>query len=186
MYETLFSDASFPHALLALDAEAAATTQAHGCPRCGAPLHVADYPRKPRGGPWQLGPEHDFRHSLCCSRKGCRRRVRPPSVRFLGRRVFLGAVVVLGAALQHGLAAHRIRRLERSLGVDRRTLTRWRKWWLECFPTTRTFEDLRAMLVPPPAPEALPLSWLDRFTAPKPGARLRALLGWLACPPGAC
>jgi len=34
--------------------------------------------------------------SFCCDRDGCRKRVTPPSVRFLGRKVYLGAVGRLG------------------------------------------------------------------------------------------
>jgi hypothetical protein len=48
--------------------------------------------------------------SLCCSRDGCRRRMTPPSVRFLGRRVYLGAVLVLVSAMQQGsLPGRRVR-----------------------------------------------------------------------------
>jgi hypothetical protein len=72
--------------------------RAAGCPYCGAALHAGDYPRKPRGVPRSLlGPAYERRLSLCCSREGCRRRVTPPSVRFFGRRVYLGALVVLAA-----------------------------------------------------------------------------------------
>ncbi len=185
MYENLFSDASFPHALLALDGELAAETQSRGCPHCGAALHVANYPRKPRGGPWALGQEQSFRHGLCCSREGCRRRTAPPSVRFLGRRVYLAAMVVLGTALQHGLPPKRLARLQAMLGVDRRTLRRWRRWWTEQFPKTATFEALRAALVPPLTEAWLPRSLLERFTAATAAERVRALLRWLACPENA-
>jgi hypothetical protein len=45
------------------------------------------------GSPAKLPEDDDRRLSLCCSQ--CRRRTTPPSVRFLGRRVYLAAVVVL-------------------------------------------------------------------------------------------
>lgn len=189
MYEKVFSNASFPQALLKLDADLAAAERCRPCRECGAAMHVANYPRKPRGGPWALGPEQAFRHGLCCSREGCRQRVLPASVRYLGRRVYLGAVVVLGAALQHGLSERRVTHLAATLGVDRRTLVRWRRWWLEEFPQTRAGEELRALLVPPGDPTTMPLSWLDRMTSPCMEARLHSLLGslarWLG-PPGAC
>ena len=35
------------------------------------------------------------RFSLCCGRDGCRHRATPPSVRFLGGRVYVGAVVIV-------------------------------------------------------------------------------------------
>ena len=46
-------------------------------------------------GPGDLPDEYRYRFSFCCDRDGCRKRVTPPSVRFLGRRVYLGAVVIL-------------------------------------------------------------------------------------------
>lgn len=185
MYETVFSHASFPSALLALDAELASEAQGRGCGYCGAALHVANYPRKPRGGPWLLRAEQDFRHGLCCSRDGCRRRTLPPSVRFLGRRVYFAAVVVLGAALQNGLTPKRVTHLQRILGVNRRTLKRWLSWWTERFPRTSRFDELRGRLVPPVAAAALPLALLERFTAATPAGRVLALLRSLASPGGA-
>jgi hypothetical protein len=40
----------------------------------------------------------NHRFSFCCDRDGCRNRATPPSVRFLGRKVYLGAVVMLISA----------------------------------------------------------------------------------------
>ena len=59
--------------------------------------------------------------------EGCRRRHTPPSVRFLGRRVYVGLVVVLVSAMRHGLTAPRVQRLREQLGIDRQTLERWRQ-----------------------------------------------------------
>jgi hypothetical protein len=70
-----------------------------GCPACGGRLHSADYPRKPRGGPAELGAGYAVRLSFCCADAACRRRKTPESVSFQGRRVYLGAVVLLGSAL---------------------------------------------------------------------------------------
>ena len=78
------------------------------CPHCtGGILHRADYPRKPRGHPAGLERRWDWelRRSFCCSREGCRRRTTTPSVRFLGRRVYLGVVVALVSAMAHGATA---------------------------------------------------------------------------------
>ena len=179
MYESTFSNASFPHALFSLDEELAASTRSAACPHCGGVLHVANYLRKPRGGPWVLTGEHAIRHSLCCAREGCRRRTLPPSVRFLGRRVYLAAVVVLGVALRQGLTPFRVRRLEALLGADRRTLTRWRDWWTTQFTESPTFDALRSRLVPPVAPGELPRAALDRFLG-EPSQRLLAFLRFLA------
>lgn len=90
----------------------------------------ADYPRKPRGvAHVVLEESYSRRLSFCCEREGCRRRVTPESVRFLGRRVFLGAVVVLATALAHGLTARRRQALCERLAVSGRTLGRWCRWW---------------------------------------------------------
>ena len=71
-------------------------------PFCGGPLHYANYPRKPRGGPPDLDEVFEIRYSLCCGREGCRRRLLPPSVRFWGRRVYWAPVVLIITALRQG------------------------------------------------------------------------------------
>jgi len=81
-------------ALLLFDRDLAEGYRLEGCP-CGGSLHRAAYVRKPRGVPWGLPEGFCIRESFCCSREGCRRRLTPPSLRFLGRRVYLGAVVVV-------------------------------------------------------------------------------------------
>jgi len=183
LYASVFADASFPSALLALDHELAETTRQQGCPWCGGPLHSAAYLRKPRGGPWEVAEELAVRHSFCCARDGCRRRVLPPSVRFLGRRVYLGAVVVLGAVLQHGASAARLRRLSAVLGIDRRTLTRWRQWWLRQARSTSGQVSLRVFM-PPVDVDAVPRSLLERFSG-SATASLTSMLRWL-CGSGFC
>jgi len=86
-------------------------------------------------------------------------------VRFLGRRVYLGVVVVLATALAHGVTARRLRELRGALGVDRRTLERWRRWWREVFPATRFWKEARARFLPPVPEGDLPGSLLARFAA---------------------
>ncbi len=55
---------------------------------------------KPRGAEIAgAGEAFKLRHSLCCGRRGCRRRALPPSLRFLGRRVYLEAVVLIATAI---------------------------------------------------------------------------------------
>ena len=77
-----------------VDAELTEGARSKGCLLCGGKLHRSDYDRKPRGG-----PQWDTRFSLCCAREGCRRRHTPPSVRFMGRRVYAGLVVALVSAI---------------------------------------------------------------------------------------
>ena len=51
------------------------------------------------GGPDHLPEEYRYRFNICCDRACCRKRMTPPSVRFLGRKVYLGAVVILIIAM---------------------------------------------------------------------------------------
>lgn len=167
--------------LFAIDQDLAANARAAGCPACGGRLHSARYPRKPRGGPADLGPEYDWRFSFCCAAEGCRRRATPPSVRFLGRRVYLGAVVVLVTALQAGITPLRAQRLHELLGVTVRTLTRWRSWWRTTFVATAFWRAVRGRFMPSVTVETLPASLLERFRGPDQRSRLVHLLRFV-CP----
>ena len=125
MCPELLKDVRLYDHLLTIDRELALRARRAGCPRCHGRVHSATYPRKPRGGAPELDPIHHQRLSFCCAQ--CRKRVTPPSVRFLARRVFYGAVVVLGC--MKPLTPKRVKTLTELLQVDRRTLRRWRRWW---------------------------------------------------------
>ncbi len=93
---------------------------------CNGVLYSARYRRKPRGRLCQLGEERDWRFSFCCTVDGCRKRATPPSLRFLGRKVYLAAMVVLIAIMRQGATAAWMRQLSGLAGVGRRTVGRWR------------------------------------------------------------
>ncbi len=135
MYHELVRTASFWSFLFSVDEDLAEESRRAGC-SCGGRLHRAKYPRKPRGGCADLPESCGCRLSFCCERDGCRKRVTPPSVRFLGRKVYLGAVVVLVAAMRQGPSPRRVRELTELFGVDRCTVERWRDFWREQFPQT--------------------------------------------------
>lgn len=145
------------------DAEIAHRVAVAGCPRCGGPLHRAHYLRKPRGGLLAAdGEAFSVRHSLCCGREGCRRRALPPSLRFLGRRVYVEAVVVLATVIAQVATALRDARV--ATGVPARTLRRWRAWWQGSFPQLAVWTELRGRFSPPPPDEAeLPRSLVARI-----------------------
>lgn len=143
MYATLLADIRFHDLLLACDQDIADTCRAEGCELCGGRLHSARYPRKPRGRACRLGPEHDLRFSFCCAIEGCRSRETPASVRFLGRRVYVAAIVVLIAILRHGVTDARMARLSQVVSVDRRTVERWRSWWRRIFTATPFWQIAR-------------------------------------------
>jgi len=161
-----------------VDGDFAEEAHQQGCLFCGGKLHRADYDRKPRGG-----PQWDWRHSFCCAEENCRRRRTPPSVRFLGRKVYAGFVVVLLSTMLHGLNAERVRRIRQLLNtddrIDRRTLERWRQWWLDTFVCCSFWKEARARFMPPVCEKTLPNSLCTRFEIGQRN-RLVALLKFLA------
>jgi hypothetical protein len=158
-----------------VDADLMEKARQEGCLLCGGALHRSDYDRKPRGG-----PQWDTPFSLCCAQEGCRRRHTPPSVRFLGRRVYAGLVVVLVSAMIHGLKPPRVQRLREVLGIDRRTLERWRQWWLGLFVGSSFWREARARFMPPLCQKTLPLSLCRSFAVEERRDRLLDLLLFLA------
>jgi len=152
-------DSSVLACFLQIDRELADKTRAEGCP-CGGPLYSADFRRKPRGHLRSHDPDFDRRFSLCCGTDGCRTRATPPSVRFLGRRVYLGVIVVLVSAIRQGPAPWRMRVLKEHFGVDRRAVQRWRQFFEKEFRASRCFRLAQARLVG--FGEPVPWSLLDK------------------------
>ncbi len=176
---TLLQDSRLYQFLLTIDREFAEQARSGGC-HCSGRLHRSDYERKPRGGPSGLGPEYDKRFSFCCAVEGCRSRKTPPSVRFLGRRVYLGAVVLLASAMQGGITDKRAADLKKRLGVSRRTLWRWRSWWREDFPGSDFWKRARGRFMPPLNDGSLPASLLASFSDEDELSKLIRALSFLA------
>jgi hypothetical protein len=177
LYTSLFTDAILFEAFLAIDQEMADRTRAEGCQRCAGRLHHSDYPRKPRGGPATLPAAYDSRVSFCCAR--CRKRRTPPSVRFLGRRVYLGVVVVLACVLRHGPTPMRTARLRELLGVSADTVARWHRWWRHAFVRTAFWKATRGRFARPLDDGNLPRDLLARFDG-EPRSQVTALLRFLS------
>ena len=175
MYGELLGDKGFFGLLLRVDEDLAAQARSAGCMVCGRHFHAGNFRRKPRGVPRGLEAQYEWRLSFCCARRECRKRLTPPSVRFLGRKVYLGAVVVLVSAMRCGATPVRVARLTELLGVSRRTVERWRQWWGEIFPQTRCWAQGSGLFAAPVPTAQLPQSLLERFAGP-PAAALRALL----------
>jgi hypothetical protein len=166
--------------LLKFDEDLAAEAKRAGCPVCGGRLHEGRYPRKPRVSLGvHLPDEYDYRFSYSCSTRTCRKRRTPASTRFLGRRVYLGAVVVLATAMQQGTTWWRVSRLRELLGVSVQTLARWRTWWAEAFAASAFWKAARAAFSPAVAEAAAPSSLLERFGGDHV-ERLAVLLRFLA------
>ena len=175
MCHALLHDPKFLALLLRIDHDLAGRMRCDGCP-CGGALHRADYPRKPRGCPVGVRHDHSSRLSFCCS--VCRRRATSMSVRFLGRRVYLALAVVLQSARPAG-PTEAAARLGAALGVERRTLARWRYWWCEQFPLTPLWQWAGARFMPPVPEALLPGELITRFVGPSHEALMR-LLVWLS------
>lgn len=177
-YQKHLANPRLYHFLEKVDVDLVEEVQKGGCQKCGGRLDRADYQRKPRGGVgW---PEEPKRCSLCCAVEDCRRRHTPPSVRFLGRRVYVGAVVVLVAAMVHGLKPERIAVLRQALNISHRTLERWRHWWREDFVASAFWKAAKARFTPPLDPSSLPRSLCESFHGEQRRDRLLALLEFLA------
>lgn len=164
--------------LLAVDEERAVKVRAAGC-FCGGVLHSARYCRKPRGIPMQFRQVDHKRWSFCCNRDGCRSRHTPQSVLYLGRRVYVGAMLLLGTVLRCAVSGRALRELCELLGVPRATLDRWRAWWNYTFPATDFWLALRGDFVPPVS-APLPAELLARFTATDPVIQLAQALRFVA------
>jgi hypothetical protein len=177
LYQALLTDARFQEQLLIFDRDLAANAREDGCPRCGGTLHLARFRRKPRGVPGGVGDDFRQRFSFCCAAEGCRKRNTPPSLRFLGPKVYLATVVTLVTAMQQGVTAARVQRLSAELGIDRRTLGRWRKWWLETF--AGPFRPVAmAAFMPSLDLTGVPTTLLDRYVGDL-AAKLISLLRFL-------
>jgi hypothetical protein len=167
MFDEITFGREFFAPLETLDQAIAQRVAASRCPACGGPLHASHFPRKPRGA--LIAPEGEafvVRFSLCCGREGCRKRATPPSLRFLGRRVYLGVVVIVASLVA------------KATGVPRRTTRRWLGWWRGPFVGTEVLIAIRARLVGVDVGE-IPRSIVERL-AGTVEERARAMLRLLA------
>jgi len=177
MFDQIALGGEFFEGLMAIDVAIVQQAGSVACRFCGGRLHRGDYPRKPRGG--LIGREAEsfrMRFSLCCSEEGCRRRATPPSVRFLGRRVYAAAVLIVASAV--ALMAATARGAERATGIAAKTARRWLRWWRSGFPITPVFVELSGRFLPALSRPRLPASILERLAGPLE-ARVQSLLRWL-------
>lgn len=181
MWHDLVLDREFFACLLDLDTAIAQHVRSAGCRHCGGPLCVGHYERKPRGGRIAEAGAVDLfaqRYSYCCAREGCRRRTTPPSVRFLGRRVYLeGAILIactLAPLLEQTAAA-----IEEATGVALRTIRRWQSWWRTTFVASVLFAELQAR-APGVELVELPRTMLELFEGASPHDKLVHAMKYLS------
>ena len=84
-------------------------------------------------------------------------------MRFPGRKVYAGLIVVLIPAMMHDLKPERVRRIREVLNISPGTLKRWRQWWLDNFVRSSFWKAMRARFMPVLCEEALPSSLWLRF-----------------------
>ena len=84
-------------------------------------------------------------------------------MRFLGRKIYLGAFIVLISAMRHGPTPRRVRELTTLFGVDRRTIARWEEFWREHFPQSHFWKTAGARVILLADVATLPLSLLNAF-----------------------
>jgi hypothetical protein len=82
--------------------------------------------------------------------------------------------------MAHGLKPERVHRLRQELGIDRRTLDRWRQWWLVIFVESSFWKEARARFLPPLCQRTLPWSLCLSFAVRERRDRLLELLKFLA------
>lgn len=174
MCHGVLQDLAFFQFLTRIDEEFASATRLGRCPGCSGSLHVADYPRKPRGCPAAVREDYSWRLSFTCGR--CDARSTSPSVRFAGRRVYLAVVLMLASppGSSSGQALCDL------FSIPTRTLKRWRTWWREDFSRTSFWQSVRERFMPPLEIGRLPPSLLERFDAGEMRDRLAAVLCFLA------
>jgi hypothetical protein len=171
---SVLQNPAFFRLLTRIDEELAAATRLQGCRACEGPLHVANYPRKPRGCPAAVREAYSRRLSFTCGR--CDLRTTSPSVRFAGRRVYLAVVLMLVSPAGSASAQALCDRL-RMAPV---TLKRWRVWWHETFPSTLFWQSVRERFMSPVASSRLPQSLLERFETSAMTERLAQALRFIA------
>jgi hypothetical protein len=177
LHEKFSNNVRLHKLLVMFDRDLARAARAQGC-ACGGRLHTADYERKPKGVPAGATEFYRERLSLCCADASCRKRTTPPSLRFLGRRVYVAVTVLLVSVMMNGGTGAQLSELSREFGIDRRTLARWREWWRMTFRQSRFWLAAQAGFSPPVNESRLPSSMLERFMG-GPLRRLVRLLHFL-------
>jgi hypothetical protein len=166
MYIDIGRQATLFQALLLIDRDLAEKCRSDRCPHCGGPLHKSDYMRKPRGCLEKLDEEVCTRMSLCCGTQGCRRRTIPPSCRFLGRKVYFAAVVLVVVAMrQRRPSSTSAAKLRDAFDVSWETVRRWMTYFQEVFPKTTTWQRVRGSVPSRVRDDDLPAGLLEVLTS---------------------
>lgn len=163
MLPELLQSTKLFHLLHRIDIDLATQQQKAGCPFCGGSLHYSNYQRKPRGAP-DLPESLYVRLSLCCSKENCRRRTLPKSTLFMDRRVYFRVVILIVITLSQNKAQEYSKNtLSRMLDADRKTMSRWLKYFREIFSESRAWKKIRGLVSPVVTASSLPGSLVEYY-----------------------
>jgi hypothetical protein len=158
-YHALLCNPSFFLFLLKIDHDIADYFHKQPCPHCGKMLDRADFFRKAGFGiPEDADKECRRRFSFCC--RHCRKRLTPPSARYLPKKCYLTVVIVIMSAMKHGIDDDRLRTIQKALGVSRQTVDSWKRWWEVDFASSSFWRGLRGRM---PGVTALPDEFISYF-----------------------
>jgi len=159
-YET---EAKLFASLAEIDGAIASKVKEAGCAHCAGKLDRADYERKPRGDLGEAAGAYTKRTSFCCRNEGCRHRATPPSLRFLGRKVYVSVLVIVASVV--GRSVDLVGRGSRRevAGVPVRTVRRWLEWWSIAFAQGAFWSEAKSLFATPVDEGELPGSVLVRL-----------------------
>ncbi len=166
MLSELLKKSSFFHLLYRIDIDLAKKIQLKGCPFCDGPLHHANYPRQPRGEMCNLPDEYLICFSFCCGKKECRRRTKPPSCRFMERKVYWApAILIVMTLKQNRSDSKSARKLIETLEISWQTLKRWTEFYREVFPNCTLWQRFRERVSPSVRKNEAPSGLVNYFQA---------------------
>jgi hypothetical protein len=171
VWHDLLSDEKFSAILFEVDEGISGSERERGCSRCCGPLHRADYPRKARGVAEAVARRFERRFSFCCGR--CRKRHTPPSVRFLGRRVYVALAVLVGALIALAVT---LAESGRVTGARARTVARWLRFFQQELQVTRFWSRAQGLFSPPLGARGMPATLVERFASADASERLLGFL----------
>jgi len=164
MLTKVLKKVSLFYLLFNIDYDLCLICKAKGCPHCSGPLYFANYERKTRGVPESIPDRYLIRHSLCCGREGCRKRILPPSCRFSGRHVYWSCIILVVMALrQNGPKRMSTRQLQKKFGIDRKTIDRWIHYFRDVFPLSEKWQRIRGRVSSAVSNDKLPGQLLNLF-----------------------
>ena len=116
-----------------IDQYIAKKTGEASCPICGSQLDIRNWYRKGFGVPPGCDGQALIRHSFCCS--CCRTSITPNSLRFMYyKRNAICSELIICALIPGSDNDKKVaKELQLFLGIDRKTLNIFRKWWRERF-----------------------------------------------------